>query len=67
MKGVSRMIFTIKYSYTGTSKKGKIIKYSSSRPGVVISPHYRVSSTPKLLVTEIMPVRIRETIIVRKW
>lgn len=47
--------------------KGKIIKYSSFRPGVVISPHYRVSSTPKLLATESIQVKIREIMIVMKW
>jgi hypothetical protein len=43
MKGVCLLIVLMQYICTGTKTKGTIIKSSSSRPGVNITPHYKSS------------------------
>ena len=43
MNGVCRIIFAIKYAWIGSRTKGSIRSISSSKPIVVIRPHYSVS------------------------
>ena len=57
IKGVSFVIHLMQYIWMKTSRKGTIMRISSSRPGVNIIPQERSSWTPKVLKNESTAVK----------